>query len=315
MVLGWLGVRTEALTQKQIPYIISGGIGGLLLVAIGRHAVARRRPPRRVAQARRDRAGGHGPARALVNDPAGLGAVDAGPSPGRRRVRPGGRAPRGRRLVAARQGGLAAGPGAVVEPRRRRPARRHRRERVPVPAGPPGGRAPPARAAPRRRRPGPSRSTRALLTTRWCGCRAQARVHRRGLPDGRGQAGEAHHGRPRPVQGPPPLRDLRMIQDLLPFVISGIVAGSLYGLAAHRPRPHVPDERGVQLQPRGDRRRRGLPLLRAAGPGGRPGLGRARSSRSGSRRPASACCSRCSRPGWRACRPPSVWWPRWECSS
>jgi hypothetical protein len=35
VILGWLGVRTEALTQKQIPYIISGGIGGLLLVGVG----------------------------------------------------------------------------------------------------------------------------------------------------------------------------------------------------------------------------------------------------------------------------------------
>ena len=35
VVLGWLGVRSEALTQKQIPYIISGGIGGLLLVTVG----------------------------------------------------------------------------------------------------------------------------------------------------------------------------------------------------------------------------------------------------------------------------------------
>ncbi len=35
VVLGWLGVRTEALTQKQIPYVISGGIGGLLLVGVG----------------------------------------------------------------------------------------------------------------------------------------------------------------------------------------------------------------------------------------------------------------------------------------
>ena len=35
VVLGWVGVRTEALTQKQIPYIISGGIGGLALVAVG----------------------------------------------------------------------------------------------------------------------------------------------------------------------------------------------------------------------------------------------------------------------------------------
>ena len=35
VVLGWLGVRGEPLTQKQIPYVISGGIGGLLLVAVG----------------------------------------------------------------------------------------------------------------------------------------------------------------------------------------------------------------------------------------------------------------------------------------
>lgn len=35
LMLGWLGVRSEALTQKQIPYIISGGIGGILLVGLG----------------------------------------------------------------------------------------------------------------------------------------------------------------------------------------------------------------------------------------------------------------------------------------
>lgn len=35
LMLGWLGVRSEALTQKQIPYIISGGIGGVLLVGVG----------------------------------------------------------------------------------------------------------------------------------------------------------------------------------------------------------------------------------------------------------------------------------------
>jgi hypothetical protein len=34
-MLGWLGVRSEALTQKQIPYIVSGGLGGLLLVGVG----------------------------------------------------------------------------------------------------------------------------------------------------------------------------------------------------------------------------------------------------------------------------------------
>ena len=35
IVLGWLGVRSEPLTQKQIPYVISGGIGGLFLLAVG----------------------------------------------------------------------------------------------------------------------------------------------------------------------------------------------------------------------------------------------------------------------------------------
>jgi hypothetical protein len=35
LMLGWLGVRSEALTQKQIPYIVSGGLGGLLLVGVG----------------------------------------------------------------------------------------------------------------------------------------------------------------------------------------------------------------------------------------------------------------------------------------
>lgn len=35
IVLGWLGVRSEPLTQKQIPYVVSGGIGGLFLLAVG----------------------------------------------------------------------------------------------------------------------------------------------------------------------------------------------------------------------------------------------------------------------------------------
>lgn len=35
LLLGWLGVRDEALTVLQVPYIVSGGIGGILLVSVG----------------------------------------------------------------------------------------------------------------------------------------------------------------------------------------------------------------------------------------------------------------------------------------
>jgi hypothetical protein len=33
--VGWNGVSTEALTAKQVPYIVSGGIGGLFLLGVG----------------------------------------------------------------------------------------------------------------------------------------------------------------------------------------------------------------------------------------------------------------------------------------
>lgn len=35
ILLGYLGVSREALVAKQLPYLISGGIGGMVLVAIG----------------------------------------------------------------------------------------------------------------------------------------------------------------------------------------------------------------------------------------------------------------------------------------
>ncbi|GAC1516972.1 MAG: hypothetical protein NVS1B12_00320 [Acidimicrobiales bacterium] len=35
ILLGYLGVANEALVAKQLPYLISGGIGGVALVAIG----------------------------------------------------------------------------------------------------------------------------------------------------------------------------------------------------------------------------------------------------------------------------------------
>ena len=35
ILLGYLGVAHEALVAKQIPYLVSGGIGGMVLVAVG----------------------------------------------------------------------------------------------------------------------------------------------------------------------------------------------------------------------------------------------------------------------------------------
>jgi hypothetical protein len=35
LILGWLGVSRNGLTAAQIPYVVSGGLGGIVLVAIG----------------------------------------------------------------------------------------------------------------------------------------------------------------------------------------------------------------------------------------------------------------------------------------
>ena len=35
IVIGWIGVSGTGLAPEQIPYVVSGGIGGLVLVAIG----------------------------------------------------------------------------------------------------------------------------------------------------------------------------------------------------------------------------------------------------------------------------------------
>jgi hypothetical protein len=35
IVLGWNGVSEEPLTAQQIPYVISGGVGGLFLLGLG----------------------------------------------------------------------------------------------------------------------------------------------------------------------------------------------------------------------------------------------------------------------------------------
>ena len=35
ILLGWAGVRQEALTAAQIPYVVSGGLGGISLIGVG----------------------------------------------------------------------------------------------------------------------------------------------------------------------------------------------------------------------------------------------------------------------------------------
>jgi len=35
ILIGWIGISGEALVAKQLPYLISGGIGGLALVGLG----------------------------------------------------------------------------------------------------------------------------------------------------------------------------------------------------------------------------------------------------------------------------------------
>ena len=35
LVIGWFGISGKALAAQQLPYLISGGLGGVVLVAIG----------------------------------------------------------------------------------------------------------------------------------------------------------------------------------------------------------------------------------------------------------------------------------------
>lgn len=40
MLLGWFGVSREAIPAKQIPYLVSGGIGGVFLAVLGAYFLA-----------------------------------------------------------------------------------------------------------------------------------------------------------------------------------------------------------------------------------------------------------------------------------
>jgi len=35
LMAGWIGVRNQALTALQVPYIVSGGIGAVVLIGLG----------------------------------------------------------------------------------------------------------------------------------------------------------------------------------------------------------------------------------------------------------------------------------------
>lgn len=35
VLLGWIGVAGEALTARQVPYVLSGGMGGIFLLGLG----------------------------------------------------------------------------------------------------------------------------------------------------------------------------------------------------------------------------------------------------------------------------------------
>jgi hypothetical protein len=35
LLIGWLGVSAQTLVAKQLPYLVSGGLGGLVLVGVG----------------------------------------------------------------------------------------------------------------------------------------------------------------------------------------------------------------------------------------------------------------------------------------
>ena len=35
LIVGWIGVRGQALTALQVPYVVSGGIGAIVLIGLG----------------------------------------------------------------------------------------------------------------------------------------------------------------------------------------------------------------------------------------------------------------------------------------
>ena len=120
IIVGWYGVSGEALVAKQLPYLISGGLGGVALVGIGAAMISaeRRRQDtgrierleemvgelRAVLLAHPDapsvRAAGTG-------SPSGLGAARSGPSTN-------GAAPGGAGLVALPSGTTYHSPGCQM---------------------------------------------------------------------------------------------------------------------------------------------------------------------------------------------------------
>ena len=140
MLFGYLGVSREALPGKQIPYLVSGGIGGMLVAVLGAYFLATQELRRDSGPPRPPRGHGRGAAHgALLRRPDApdLTAVEprrptapAGPS----RSRPA----RGASWPS-RAASSSTGPAARWSAARRRP-----RSRWPRPASRGCGRAPPA---------------------------------------------------------------------------------------------------------------------------------------------------------------------------
>lgn len=143
VTVGYLGVSREAITAKQVPYLVSGGLGGLALVVLGAAVINGsdvRRQLRRVEVLERQVGDLHA---LLVEEVAGTAEDHAASQPGRRQPTDGARAAGATRGAADHHGARADHDVARAEhqlpvPSRRRPAGRlvPGQPGQPSPAGP-----------------------------------------------------------------------------------------------------------------------------------------------------------------------------------
>jgi hypothetical protein len=83
ILIGYLGVSREAIVAKQIPYLVSGGIGGVLLAVVGAYFLGTeelRKDSGRLDRLERMVAELHGALLERVDDPPSAGGPDTAPS-------------------------------------------------------------------------------------------------------------------------------------------------------------------------------------------------------------------------------------------
>ena len=260
LLLRWAGASNTAYTAEQMPFIISGGIGGALLVAMRRHPAHLRRSPRRVAQARPHREAARPPPalsttarrgrarwQRLVEAPATAPsngraraalAADAGPGPAglvalvARRRHPVGRSCRRRsravdhRFVAGPPGGRIRRSDPVGDAGRGRVHRRRLRRRVVVAPGPLGHR-PPARSVAARALAGPPLARSPLLVS------GPGREHFHAASARSPPAGVANRDQRRCAGSrPAALRRVpTMISQIFAAIVTGLGTGSVFAIA------------------------------------------------------------------------------------